>query len=58
MRLLPAALAAALTSLAASAHAHPGHGAFSDWHWHATDTTGFLLVALLAGLAIWLFSGD
>jgi hypothetical protein len=38
----------------AAAHAHPGHGAVQDSHWHATDTSGFLLVAVLAGLALWL----
>jgi hypothetical protein len=37
-------------------HAHPGHGAVQEWHWHATDTAGFLMVAVLAGLAIW-FAG-
>ena len=58
MRLLPASLAAALLSLATSAHAHPGHGAASEWHWHATDTSGFSMVAVLAGLAIWLSRGD
>ena len=53
-RLLPAAL----FTLAASAHAHPGHGAVSEWHWHASDTTGFFMVAVLAGLALWLSRGD
>ena len=58
MRLLPTALAAPLLTLAASVHAHPGHGASEPWHWHATDTSGFLMVAVLAGLAIWLSRGD
>jgi hypothetical protein len=53
-RLLPAALWA----LTASAHAHPGHGAVSEWHWHASDTAGFLTVAVLAGIALWLSRGD
>jgi hypothetical protein len=53
MRLLPPALLAALFALATSAHAHPGHGAAQTWHGHASDTAGFLLVAVLAGLAIW-----
>lgn len=53
MRLLPSALVTALAALATSAHAHPGHGAAEPWHWHASDTSGFLLVAVLAGLAIW-----
>ena len=41
-----------------AAHAHPGHGAAQEWHWHATDTSGFLMVALLAGVAIWLSRGE
>ena len=57
MRLLPAALAASLSALATGAHAHAGHGAAQDWHWHATDTSGFLMVAVLAALAIWLSRG-
>ena len=54
MRLLPSSLAVLLLALAGSAHAHAGHGAPQAWHWHATDTSGFLMVALLAGLALWL----
>jgi hypothetical protein len=38
--------------------AHPGHGAVTEWHWHASDTSGFLMVAVLAGLALWLSRGD
>ena len=53
-RLLPAALCA----LASAAHAHPGHGAVTEWHWHASDTAGFVMVGVLAGLAIWLSRGD
>ena len=37
-----------------AALAHGGHGAASAGHWHATDTLGFVLVAVLAGAAIWL----
>jgi hypothetical protein len=58
MRLLPSALAASLLALAASAHAHPGHDAVSAWHWHATDTSGFLMVAVLAGVALWFSRGE
>lgn len=58
MRLLPTALAASLSALAGGAHAHAGHGAAQPWHWHATDTSGFLMVAVLAGLAIWLSRGE
>ena len=58
MRLLPAALAASLSALATSVHAHAGHGAAQEWHWHATDTSGFLMVAVLAALALWLSRGE
>lgn len=52
-------LSLALAScIATPAFAHPGHGAAHEWHWHATDTSGFLMVALLAGLAIWLSRGE
>jgi hypothetical protein len=48
------ALAPLLATLASNAFAHAGHGAVQEWHWHATDTAGFLMVAVLAGIAIWL----
>ena len=32
--------------------AHEGHGS-SGTHWHATDSFGFVLVAVLAAVAIW-----
>jgi hypothetical protein len=54
MRLLSPALAVPLLALATGAQAHPGHGASGPWHWHATDTLGFVMVAVVAGLAIWL----
>ena len=57
MRLLPFAFATSLLALAGSAHADPGHGAALAWHWHASDTSGFLMVAVLAGLALWLSRG-
>jgi hypothetical protein len=42
-------------SLAAGAvHAHPGHGIAQGAHWHASDAWGFVAVAALAALAIWL----
>lgn len=47
----PILLAAALSSLPALAH--EGHGLFGS-HWHATDALGFVGVAALIGLAIWL----
>ena len=54
MRLAPLLL----TLAAGAAQAHPGHGEALAWHWHATDTWGFLLVAALGALAIWLSRGD
>ncbi len=45
--------------LAGPALAHSGHGAAPEWHWHATDTAGFVMVALLGALALWAArSGD
>jgi hypothetical protein len=55
-RLLTAALALPLLSLATAAQAHPGHAA-APWHWHASDTAGVVLVTVLAGLALWLARG-
>jgi hypothetical protein len=57
MSLRLATVATALLTLASGAQAHPGHGA-TPWHWHATDTSGFLMVALLGGLALWLSRGE
>jgi hypothetical protein len=45
------ALASTLTTLPALAH--DGHGLFGS-HWHATDVLGFVGVAALLGLAIWM----
>ena len=53
LRLLPATAAATLAGLATTVHAHPGHDA-AALHWHATNTSGFLVVAVLAGIALWL----
>jgi hypothetical protein len=47
------AAAATLLATATTTLAHDGHG-LAGSHWHATDTAGFAVVALLAGLAIWL----
>jgi hypothetical protein len=58
MRLLPGSIATLLLTIATSAHAHPGHGMREAWHWHASDTSGFLMVAVLAGLAVWLSRRD
>jgi hypothetical protein len=51
------ATATVLLLSAAGAGAHDGHG-LAGAHWHATDTSGFVFVALLAGLALWLSRGD
>jgi hypothetical protein len=47
-------LATAAALLVASAHslAHDGHG-MTGSHWHATDASGLVLVAVLAGIALW-----
>ena len=51
-------LAATLAAAAClPAWAHEGHGA-APVHWHATDTAGFLMVAVLAALALWLGRGE
>ncbi len=39
--------------LAGAAQAHDGHGLFGA-HWHATDTLGFVALAVGVGAAIWL----
>jgi hypothetical protein len=44
---------AALLATAPASIAHDGHG-LAGSHWHPTDTAGFAVVALLAGLALWL----
>jgi hypothetical protein len=46
-------LAAVSASSAVAAHAHDGHGLFGS-HWHATDALGFVAVAALVALAIWM----
>jgi hypothetical protein len=51
------AAAAALLVTSAASMAHEAHGLGSS-HWHATDTAGFAVVALLATLAIWLSRGE
>ncbi|UJW79542.1 hypothetical protein [Hydrogenophaga sp. SL48] len=44
-------LVTALTTLPALAH--DGHGLFGS-HWHPTDALGFVAVAGLIALAVWL----
>lgn len=36
-----------------AAFAHEGHG-LTGVHWHATDTWGFVAVAAMVAVAIWL----
>lgn len=48
---------AATALLAGAAAAHEGHG-LAGVHWHASDTWGFIVVAALAALAIWLSRGE
>ncbi len=49
--------ALALCTGAARALAHDGHG-LQGAHWHATDVSGFVLVVVLAALAILLSRGE
>ncbi|MEJ5989888.1 hypothetical protein WG902_07815 [Ramlibacter sp. PS3R-8] len=51
---LPRSFTALLLLASGAVHAHPGHGIPQEWHWHASDTLGFVVVAALAALAIWL----
>jgi hypothetical protein len=51
------AAAAALLATTAGALAHDGHG-MEGGHWHATDASGFVLVVVLATLAILLSRGE
>ena len=48
---------AALLASSAAALAHDGHR-MSGAHWHPTDASGFALLALFAGIALWLSRGD
>jgi len=44
---------ASLLACTGAAMAHGGHG-MGDVHWHATDTAGFVFVAVVSGAVIWL----
>jgi hypothetical protein len=48
-------LAPLLAATATAASAHGGHGLPGTSHWHASDTLGLLLVAVLAAGA-WIVS--
>ena len=43
----------ALGMVATAVFAHDGHG-LAGMHWHATDTLGFIAVAAMLAVAIWL----
>jgi hypothetical protein len=49
--------ACALSTGASSVFAHEGHGLHGS-HWHATDSFGFVALACLAAVAIWLSRKD
>jgi hypothetical protein len=49
MKPLLGALALALPLLAL---AHEGHGMGAN-HWHASDTLGFVVLAVVVGLVLW-----
>ena len=44
---------AGLLFTSGSALAHEGHGLFGS-HWHATDALGFVAVAAVVAVAVWL----
>ena len=48
-------LVAACASIAGATavFSHEGHG-FQGIHWHATDTLGFVAVAAMVAVAVWL----
>ena len=46
-------MAGAATAGATTVFAHDGHG-LTGGHWHATDALGFVAVAAMIALAIWL----
>ncbi len=53
MKLLSKSVTAATAFATLPAFAHEGHGLFGS-HWHATDALGFVAVAALVGVAIWM----
>ncbi len=50
-------LAATLSSLAATAFAHEGHGIPGASHWHATDTFGLVAAVLAVAIGLWFTRG-
>ena len=49
--------ACAISTGATAVFAHDGH-AMAGTHWHATDAWGFVAMAGVLALAIWLSRGD
>lgn len=47
----------AIPTLSTAVFAHDGH-AMAGTHWHATDVWGFVAMAGVLALAIWLSRGD
>jgi len=47
-------LVGSLILIAAQAGAHEGHGLPGTSHWHASDTQGLLLLALMGCALLWL----
>ena len=53
-KITPKLVAACAGIMGATAvFAHEGHG-LQGLHWHATDTLGFIAVAAMVAVAIWL----
>lgn len=50
---LPRTVIAAVALLPTWALAHGGHGADGSAHWHATDTLGFVLLAIAVAGGLW-----
>ena len=44
------------SSLSTLALSHDGHG-LEGSHWHASDAWGFVALAVIAGVALWLGKG-
>ncbi len=49
-------LATSLALASSFAQAHDGHS-LSGSHWHATDSLGFISLAIAAAVALWLSRG-
>ena len=49
--------ACAISTWATATFAHDGH-TMAGIHWHATDVWGFMAMAAVLAVGIWLFDGD